>query len=234
MLKIISLKSGYGGAEVLKGVTFEVKPSSITTIIGQNGCGKSTILKSIFGLTDIYSGKIIYNNVNIRALPTYELIKHGISYVPQGRGVFSDMTVEENLEMGAYVFTNRTLIKKNILKIYEQFPALKEKRNKNASTLSGGQQQILSIARALMQKPKILLLDEPSLGLSPKITLEIFDIIFKIHNHGVSILLVEQNIKPAIAIADQILFLDQGIIAFMGDRKQFTSQKLNQLYLGVE
>src|SRR3989304_6789376 len=156
MLKINDLKSGYNEMEILHGVELEAKPAEIVALIGPNGAGKSTLLKSIFSLADIYEGKIIFKDKDITKLPTHELINEGVSFVPQGRQVFSDMTVLENLEMGAFVLKDKEVIKRNINEVFEKFPFLKEKRNHNASTLSGGQQQMLSIARALIQNPQLL------------------------------------------------------------------------------
>ncbi|MBU0456878.1 MAG: ABC transporter ATP-binding protein, partial [Nanoarchaeota archaeon] len=219
MLKINNLKSGYNGQEVLHDISMEIEPNKIIAIIGPNGSGKSTILKSIFRLAKIYSGNIVFKNKNITKLLTHELIYEGISYVPQGRQVFSDLTVRENLEMGAYIMKDHQLLETNIKDVFEKFPFLKEKQEDYAFTLSGGQQQMLAIGRALIQNPELLLLDEPSLGLSPKMTKEVFKKIKEIHKEGVSIIIVEQNAKQAMEIADKTYVLESGKIALQGGKE---------------
>ena len=232
MLKINNLKSGYNGQEVLHDVSMEIEPNKIIAIIGPNGSGKSTILKSIFRLAKIYSGNILFKNKNITKLLTHELIYEGISYVPQGRQVFSDLTVRENLEMGAYIMKDRQLLETNIKDVFEKFPFLKEKQEDYAFTLSGGQQQMLAIGRALIQNPELLLLDEPSLGLSPKMTKEVFKKIKEIHNEGVSIIIVEQNAKQAMEIADKTYVLESGKIALQGGKEILKNKKIKEIYFG--
>ncbi len=232
MLKIEELKSGYKEMEVLHGIDLEVKTEEIVAIIGPNGSGKSTILKSIFNLCNIYSGKIEWMEKDITKLPTYENIYEGISYVPQGRQVFTDLTVHENLEMGAFIMTNHQLIKTNLEDVYDKFPFLKDKQNKHALTLSGGQQQMLAIGRAMMQNPQLLLLDEPSLGLSPKAMKEIFEKIQEINEEGVSIIIVEQNAKAAVEIADRTYILEDGKIALEGGKEILKDPKIKNIYFG--
>ena len=232
MLQIKKLQSGYNEMEILHGVDLEVKPGEIVAIIGPNGSGKSTTLKSIFNLCNIYSGKIIWKNKNITKLKTHEKIFEGISYVPQGRQVFRDLTVHENLEMGAFIMKDKELVKTNIKNVYEKFPFLKEKQNKNADTLSGGQQQMLAIGRALIQNPQLLLLDEPSLGLSPKAMKEIFEKIQEINKEGVSIIIVEQNAKQAVEIADRTYILEDGKIALTGGKEILKNPKIKNIYFG--
>jgi len=232
MLKIQNLKSGYNGMEILHGVDLEVKPDEIVAIIGPNGSGKSTTLKSIFNLCNIYSGKIIWKNKNITKLKTHDKIFEGISYVPQGRQVFRDLTVHENLEMGAFIMKDKELVKTNIKDVYEKFPFLKQKSNKNADTLSGGQQQMLAIGRALIQNPQLFLLDEPSLGLSPKAMKEIFEKIQEINKEGVSIIIVEQNAKAAVEIADRTYILEDGKIALTGGKEILKNPKIKNIYFG--
>ncbi|MBD3253092.1 ATP-binding cassette domain-containing protein [Candidatus Pacearchaeota archaeon] len=232
MLQIQNLKSGYDRIEILHELDMNIKLGEIVAIIGPNGAGKSTVLKSIFNLCDIYSGKIEFNNKKITRLPTHDLIYEGISFVPQGRQVFSDLTVRENLEMGAFIIKDKGLVKKNIQDIFEKFPVLKEKQNDYAFTLSGGQQQLLAIARALIQNPKILLLDEPSLGLSPRAMKEIFEKIREINKQGVSIIIVEQNARQAVEIADRTYILEDGKIALKGGKNILKNQKIKDIYFG--
>jgi len=232
MLQIKKLQSGYNGMEILHGVDIEIKPGEIVAIIGPNGSGKSTTLKSIFNLCNIYSGKIEWKNKNITKLKTHEKIFEGISYVPQGRQVFRDLTVQENLEMGAFIMKDKELVKTNIKDVYEKFPFLKEKKDKYADTLSGGQQQMLAIGRALIQNPQLLLLDEPSLGLSPKAMKEVFEKIQEINKEGVSIVIVEQNAKSAIEIADRTYILEDGKIALTGGKEIIKDPKIKSIYFG--
>jgi len=232
MLEIKKLVAGYNSQEILRGINLEVKQNEIVAIIGPNGSGKSTILKSIFKLANVMDGRIIFRNKNLSKLKTHELISEGISYVPQGRQVFNDLTVKENLEMGAFIFKDKKKIKENIESIFNKFPFLKEKQNKYAFTLSGGQQQILAIARALMQNPQLLLLDEPSLGLSPKATKEIFEIIKKLNKEGMSILIVEQNAKKAVEISDRTYVLEDGKVALSGGKEILNNKKIKEIYFG--
>ncbi|MFA6419247.1 MAG: ABC transporter ATP-binding protein [archaeon] len=233
MLKISNLKSGYGGSEVLHGIEL-VADNGVTAIIGPNGCGKSTLLKSIFNLCDISSGKIMFKDKDITKLPSFELIREGISYVPQGRQVFSDLTVKENLEMGAFSFNDKELVKRNLADVFNKFPMLKQKQNDYAFTLSGGQQQLLALARALIQDPEMLLLDEPSLGLSPKAMNEVFEKIREINKEGVGIVIVEQNAKKAVGMADKTFVLESGRIALQGDKSIMKNKKLREVYFGGE
>jgi len=232
MLTISSLKAGYNGIEILHGIDLEVKPGEIVALIGPNGAGKSTVLKSIFNLCEIYSGKIIFKNKNITKMPTYQLIYEGISYVPQGRQIFKNLTVKENLEMGAFIMRDGELIKRNLEDVFEKFPFLKEKQNDYAFTLSGGEQQMLAIGRALIQDPELLLLDEPSLGLSPKVQKEIFEKIKEINKEGVSIVMVEQNAKKAVEIADKTYVLEDGKIALKGGKEILEDKRIKEIYFG--
>ncbi len=232
MLKIQNLKAGYNGMEILRGIDLDIKPAEIVALIGPNGAGKSTLLKSIFNLCEIYSGKIIFKDKDITRLSTHCLIYEGISYVPQGRQVFSNLTVRENIEMGAFSLESHELIKRNIADVFNKFPVLKEKQNDYAFTLSGGQQQMLAIARALIQDPELLLLDEPSLGLAPKTRKEIFEKITEINKEGISIIIVEQNAKQAVEIAHKTYVLEDGKIALMGGKEILKNDKIKNIYFG--
>ncbi len=232
MLTIKNLNAGYGGMHILENVNVHIKPGEIVSFIGPNGAGKSTLLKSIFNLCDIYSGKIIFNKNNITKLPTHNLIIEGISFVPQGRLVFSDLTVKENLEMGLYTFHNKDHVKIKIKEVFDRFPILKERQNKLAYTLSGGQQQILAIARSLMHEPKLLLLDEPSLGLDPKTMKHIFKIIQELNKEGMTIMIVEQNAKQAVSISHRTYILEDGKIKLEGGKDILENKKIKEIYFG--
>jgi len=232
MLQIQKLFSGYNGLEILHGIDLEIKPGEIVAIIGPNGSGKSTALKSVFSLCDIYAGKISWKNKDITRLKTHEKIFEGISYVPQGRQIFRDLTVHENLEMGAFAMKDKNLINTNIGDVYEKFPMLKEKKDDYADSLSGGQQQILAIGRALIQNPQLLLLDEPSLGLSPKAMKEIFQKIVEINRNGVSIMIVEQNVKQAVKIAHRVYIFKDGKVALRGNKEILENKKVKNIYFG--
>ena len=233
MLSIKNLESGYGKMQILFGISLNVKPNDIAVIIGPNGAGKSTLLKSIFNLVDIYKGNIIFKNKNITKIPTHELIELGISYVPQGRQVFQTLTVKENLEMGAFLTKEKDLVEKRMEDVLEKhFPDLRKKLNDYAFNLSGGQQQMLAIGRALMQDPQLLLLDEPSLGLAPKIMKELFRKIMEINKEGVAIMIVEQNAKQATQIADKIFVLEDGKVALSGNKSLLKTKKIQHVYLG--
>jgi len=226
------LTAGYKGIEVIKDINFEIKPGEIVAIIGPNGAGKSTFLRSIFNLTEIYSGRIYFKDKDITDFETYELIYCGISFVPQGRLVFSNMTVSENLEMGAFIFNDKKLIENNLEHVYKEFPVLKRKKDELAGNLSGGEQQMLAIARALMQSPELLLLDEPSLGLAPKFVNEIFEKVLKLKSEGISLIIVEQNAKKAVEIADRTYILEDGKIALEGGKEILKDPRIKEIYFG--
>jgi branched-chain amino acid transport system ATP-binding protein len=232
MLKIQNLKSGYDGMEVLHEVDLEVKTGEIVAIIGPNGSGKSTLLKSIFNLCEIYSGKITFKDKDITKLPTHFLIHEGINYVPQGRQVFATLSVKENLEMGAYIMEDHQLLNRNIEDVFNKFPFLKDRQNDYAMNLSGGQQQMLAIGRALIQDPELLLLDEPSLGLSPKSMKEVFNKIIEINKEGIAIIIVEQNAKKAVEIAHRTYILEDGKIALMGGKEILKDDRIKSIYFG--
>ena len=233
MLQIKNLKAGYGEMQVLFGVNLNIKPNDVVVLIGPNGAGKSTLLKSIFNLVNIYDGKIIFKNKAITKIPTHELIELGISYVPQGRQVFNTLTVRENLEIGAFLTKDNDLIEKRLNEVVdEHFPDLRKKLGEYAFSLSGGQQQMLAIGRALMQDPQLLLLDEPSLGLAPKIMKDLFKKIVEINEEGVTIIIVEQNARQATKIADKIFVLEDGKIALSGNRGILKDKRIEKIYLG--
>lgn len=221
-----NLTAGYGELHVLDNVSFEVEPGEMVVLIGPNGAGKSTVLKSVFGLTTKTGGQIFFHDREISSLPTYSLIEEGIGYVPQGRLVFPTLTVEENLEMGGYLIDHKETMKTNLEKVYTTFPALREKRRSQAGTLSGGQQQQLAIGRSLMMSPELLMLDEPSLGLSPKLMHEVFQTLEKLRQSGMTILVVEQNVRLALQYVDRGYLLAAGKIRFSGSAAELGSENL--------
>lgn len=231
MLQIKNLHSGYNGLEILKGIDIQVKKNEIVAVIGPNGAGKSTIIKSIFNLTNITGGYIFFNNENIIGLKTHELIKKGICYLNQGRIIFGNLTIKENLQVSLKLIKDKSEKEKRINSIFEKFPILKERENDYAFGLSGGQQQMLGLGRALITKPKILLLDEPSLGLSPILQKEIFQTIKSLKKE-LSILIVEQNAKKAIEISDRIYLLEDGKIVLQGSKEILKHKKIKDVYLG--
>lgn len=234
MLTIKNLNAGYGGPLVLKDVNLQVNEGEIVTLIGPNGAGKSTVLRSIFGLTKIEKGSSIeYFSEELVGARTESIIKRGICYVPQGRSLFPSMTVEENLDMGAVIHSDPKKILAKRIELYHQFPRLKERRHQKAKTLSGGEQQMLAVARALMVSPELLLLDEPSLGLAPKIITELFQKLLEIRDSGTSILMVEQNATLALDISDRGYVLELGRNKYEGTGKELLNDpKVGELYLG--
>lgn len=232
VLEIKGLYAGYGELQVLKGVDIVLKEKEIVALIGPNGAGKSTVIKSVFSIANQTGGAILLDGKDISGLKTHELIHEGISYVNQGRIVFGNLSVRENLEIGADHLKEKDLLEKRFDEVYAKFPILKEREKSLAYTLSGGQQQMLAIGRALMQNPKVLLLDEPSLGLSPKLQKEMFKTIQKLRDDGISILIVEQNAKKAIEMADRTYLLEDGKIALEGNKKILNNPKIKSIYLG--
>ena len=232
ILEVKNLKAGYEALEILKGISMHVKKGEIVAIIGPNGAGKSTLLKSIFNICDIYSGEIIFKGRNITKAKTFELIKHGISYIPQGRGIFPTLTVAENLEIAGYALDKKE-VEARISKVFKMFPFLEKRSNDYAFSLSGGQQQILSFARALIQNPELMMLDEPSLGMAPKIMSEIFRTIEKINKEfKIAMLIVEQNAKQAVSISDRTYVLEDGKVAMEGDRSILKDERIKDIYFG--
>lgn len=232
MLKINNLSAGYGGPIIILNVDMYVNEREIVSIIGPNGAGKSTVLRSIFGITKVQKdSSVMYFNQELIGLKTELIVKNGICYVPQGRSIFPSMTVEENLEMGAFIKPGS--IKDQIDFVYHKFPRLKERKSQISKTLSGGEQQMLSIGRALMLNPQLLLLDEPSLGLAPKIIVELFDKLVELRDLGLSILMVEQNANQALQISDRAYVMELGRNKYEGKGCDLLKDpKIGELYLG--
>ncbi|PQD94275.1 ABC transporter ATP-binding protein [Pradoshia eiseniae] len=233
MLQIENITVYYGNIQAIKGVTLDIQEGEIVTLIGANGAGKSTLLKTISGLLKPKDGQIIYEGKPIGGKAAQAIVKQGISHVPEGRRIFANMTVEENLQLGAYLRRDRAGIKKDMEQVYELFPRLLERVKQQAGTLSGGEQQMLAMGRALMAKPKLLLLDEPSMGLAPLLVKTIFRIIEEIKATGTTILLVEQNAHLALSIADRAYVMETGRIVLSGKANELTeSEEVKMAYLG--
>ncbi len=233
MLEVKDLEVYYGVIQAIKGISFEVNEGEIVTLIGANGAGKTTTMQSIMGLIPIKSGSVTYQEKDITKLPAHKIVHMGMTQVPEGRRVFQELSVCENLLMGAYIENDSKKIKKDIELIYEKFPRLKERKNQIAGTLSGGEQQMLAMGRALMSRPKLLMLDEPSMGLSPLLVDQVFDIIKEIHKEGTTILLVEQNAGKSLEISDRAYVLENGEIAYSGTGKELIeSDNIKKAYLG--
>jgi branched-chain amino acid transport system ATP-binding protein len=234
MLKVEKLEGGYGDFKVLHNVNLKVEEKSITAFLGPNGAGKTTTLNTIIGLLKPWSGLIEFNGVNIVGKQPSEVVKLGIGLVPEGRRIFGNMTVYENLEMGAYIKDARKKFRDSVEWIYTLFPILKERRNQKAETLSGGEQQMLAIARALITRPKLLMFDEPSLGLAPKITQQIINTIEKLRNEGITILLVEQNIHLTLKIMDYGYLIEGGTTVGEGKAEELANNPIvKRAYLGL-
>lgn len=233
MLEVKDLQVNYGAIRALKGISFKVEKGSIVTLIGSNGAGKTTTLKAICGLVKVKAGRILLNDEEITNKSTNEIVSKKITMVPEGRRIFPNLTVQENLLVGAFQRKDKEGIKQDIEWVFELFPRLKERINQKGGTLSGGEQQMLAIARALMSKPDLLMLDEPSLGLAPIIVEELFQVIGKIHQEGKTILLIEQNAYAALNIADYGYVLETGQIVLHGTGKELLgNEKVRQAYLG--
>ncbi|MEG0591759.1 MAG: ABC transporter ATP-binding protein [Coprobacillus sp.] len=233
MLKVENMNVHYGVIHAIKDVSFDVKQGEIVALIGANGAGKTSIMHALSGLIKTTSGSIEFLDNEIAKVPAYKIIARGLAQVPEGRRIFSQLSVQDNLEMGAYLRTD-SKINQDLEKVYQRFPRLKERKNQLAGTLSGGEQQMLAMGRALMSKPKLLLLDEPSMGLSPILVNEIFKIIQEINKEdGVTVLLVEQNANKALSIANRAYVLETGNITISGDAKEVASNpKVREAYLG--
>ena len=234
MLEVKNLSVSYGAIEAVKDISFTVNAGEIVSLIGANGAGKTTTLHTITGLVPAKSGSVMYNGVDLLKTHNNKIVTLGMAHIPEGRHVFTRMSVEENLEMGAFSLKDQSDLKKDSDMVYGLFPRLKERRNQKAGTLSGGEQQMLAMGRALMSHPKTILMDEPSMGLSPKLVKEIFSIIRKLHEQGITILLVEQNAKMALSIADRAYVLETGRITMEGDAKELlNNEQVRKAYLGA-
>ncbi len=233
MLKVENVSVNYGAIQALQNVSFDVAKGEIVTLIGANGAGKTTILRTISGLNTPIAGKILFKDRSIVNIPADKIVQRGICQAPEGRGIFLNLTVEENLDLGAWSVKDKSTFNDDIEHVFSLFPRLKERRSQNAGTLSGGEQQMLAIGRALMGHPELLLLDEPSLGLAPQIIEKIFEIIVKINKDGKTVLLVEQNALQALEIAHKGIVLEVGRVALKGSAKELmASDDVRKAYLG--
>jgi len=234
MLSIEKISASYGMIQILRDVSFQVKEKEVVSIIGPNGAGKTTLVKTIIGLLHPRSGKIRFRGENIEKLPPYQIVKKGIALIPEGREIFPRLTVEENLKLGAYAANGKRTVKEAKERVYQIFPVLKKKEKALAQTLSGGEQQMLVICRSLMSNPDLLILDEPSLGLAPLIVEKVLDTVRKINEEGVTILLVEQNIRDSLDVADRGYVLEQGKIIMEGkSRELLCDNHIKEVYLGL-
>lgn len=233
MLEVKGLQVYYGVIQALKDVSFEVNQGEVIALIGANGAGKTTTLHTVTGLLPAKQGSILFEGVDITKMPAHKIVEMGIAHVPEGRRVFSQLSVYENLIMGAYTRKDKKEIAENLENVYKRFPRLKERRNQRAGTLSGGEQQMLAMGRALMSNPKMIVMDEPSMGLSPIFVNEIFDIIQKVSASGTTVLLVEQNAKKALSIADRAYVLETGNIVLSGNAQDLMNDdSIKKAYLG--
>ena len=233
LLKVTGLKVAYGGIQAVKGVDFEVREGELVTLIGSNGAGKTTTMKAITGTLPLNAGDIEYLGKSIKGKGAWDLVKQGLAMVPEGRRVFTRMTITENLQMGAHIRNDKPEIAADLEKVFTIFPRLKERRDQLAGTMSGGEQQMLAMGRALMSRPKVLLLDEPSMGLSPIMVDKVFEVVREVYAQGVTVLLVEQNASRALQIADRGYVMESGIITMSGDAKGLLNDpKVRAAYLG--
>lgn len=234
MLEVKNLSVSYGAIEAVKDISFTVNDGEIVSLIGANGAGKTTTLHTITGLVPAKSGSVMYNGVDLLKTHNNKIVTLGMAHIPEGRHVFTRMSVEENLEMGAFSLKDQSDLKKDLDMVYGLFPRLKERRNQKAGTLSGGEQQMLAMARALMSKPRLLMLDEPSMGLAPILVEQIFDIIRALHKNGTTILLVEQNAQMALSVANRAYVLETGKISMSGDAQELLhNDAVRKAYLGA-
>ncbi len=234
MLEVEKVNSGYGMVQILWDVSFMIKDGEIVSIIGPNGAGKTTLVKTVAGLLPVRTGTIRFNGENVEKLSPYEIVKKGITLIPEGRDIFPRLTVDENIRLGAYTITDKTKVNESKTRAYDIFPVLKKKERALAQTLSGGEQQMLVIARSLMAHPKLLILDEPSLGLAPIIVEKVLDTLQMINEEGISILLVEQNIRDSLGISNRGYVLEEGKIIIEGEgRELLNNDHIKQVYLGI-
>lgn len=232
LLSVENIEVYYGVIKALKGISFEVNEGEIVALIGANGAGKTTTLHTITGLLRPKTGKIIYEGKEISKIPAHKIVSMGMAHVPEGRRIFSELTVYDNIRLGAYTRKDKDEIEESIQNVYKKFPRLEERKKQIAGTLSGGEQQMLAMGRALMSKPKIILMDEPSMGLSPLLVNEIFDIIKEINKSGTTVLLVEQNAKKALSVANKAYVLETGTISLSGDAKELmNNEAVKKAYL---
>ena len=233
MLEVKDIEVYYGMIQALKGISFEVNEGEVIALIGANGAGKTTTLHTITGLLSPKKGSVLFEGQDITKVPAHKIVSLGMAHVPEGRRVFAELSVYQNLKMGAYTRKDKDEIAKTLEMVYKRFPRLEERKNQLAGTLSGGEQQMLAMGRALMSHPKIIVMDEPSMGLSPILVNEIFDIIQEINKDGVTVLLVEQNAKKALSIADRAYVLETGKIVLEGDAKELMNDdSIKKAYLG--
>ena len=233
LLEVKDLQVYYGMIQALKGISFEVNQGEVVALIGANGAGKTTTLHAVTGLLPIKAGQVKLKDVDITKVPPHKIVSMGMAHVPEGRRVFAQLSVFENLKMGAYTRKDKEEFRKNLEMVYDKFPRLQERRNQLAGTLSGGEQQMLAMGRALMSKPKLLMLDEPSMGLAPLLVEQVFDIIKELHRAGVTILLVEQNARMALSVADRGYVLETGHIILSGPGQELLSDEgVKRAYLG--
>ncbi len=233
LLKVTGLKVSYGGIKAVKGIDLEVREGELVTLIGSNGAGKTTTMKAITGMLGVEAGSIEYLGKPIKGKGSWDLLKEGLVMVPEGRGIFTRMTITENLLMGAYIRTDKAGIERDIERMFTIFPRLKERKDHLAGTMSGGEQQMLAMARALMSQPKVLLLDEPSMGLSPIMVDKIFEVVRDVYSQGMTVVLVEQNARRALQIADRGYVMDSGEITMTGEASAMLDDpKVRAAYLG--
>ena len=233
LLRVSELRVAYGGIQAVKGVSFEVHPGELVCLIGSNGAGKTTSMKAVTGIQPLAGGEVLYQGRSIQGQGAWDLVRSGLAMVPEGRGVFTRMSILENLQMGAYIRQDTALVAEDLERMFALFPRLKERRDQLAGTLSGGEQQMLAMGRALMSRPQLLLLDEPSMGLSPLMVDKIFEVITDVSRQGVTVLLVEQNASRALQIADRAYVMESGLITLQGPAQQLLHDpQVQGAYLG--